>query len=126
MTARVTLGDSSASPRATTRTACSSSSGSTSLTRNPLAPARSAANTVSSSSNVVSTTTLVAASRASPAIRRVAVIPSTSGMCMSMSTTSGACSRVSATATPPLAASAITAMSPADSSSSRNPARTRT
>ena len=126
MTARVTLGESNASPRATTRTACSSSSGSTSLTRNPLAPARSAANTVVSSSNVVSTTTLVAASRGSLAIRCVAVTPSTSGMLMSMSTTSGACSRVSATATPPLAASATTVMSPADSSSSRNPARTST
>ena len=40
MSRRVTLGDSSASPLATTRTAWRRSAGSVSLTRKPLAPAR--------------------------------------------------------------------------------------
>ena len=40
MSRRVTLGDSSASPLATTRTAWMRSAGSVSLTRKPLAPAR--------------------------------------------------------------------------------------
>jgi hypothetical protein len=65
---RVTLGDSSASPVATTRTARTSSAGSVCLTRKPLAPARSASNTYSSSSNVVRITTRTPASRPSPAI----------------------------------------------------------
>ena len=50
---RVTLGDSSASPAATTRTARSRSSGSVSFSRKPLAPDRNASKTYSSSSNVV-------------------------------------------------------------------------
>jgi len=48
MRLRVTAGASRASPRATTRTAVRRSSGSTSLSRNPLAPARRAAKTYSS------------------------------------------------------------------------------
>ena len=42
MSRRVTLGDSRASPLATTRTAWMRSAGSVSLTRKPLAPARMA------------------------------------------------------------------------------------
>ena len=49
----MTLGASSASPRATTRIASTSSGGRTSLSRKPLAPARSAAKTYSSTSWVV-------------------------------------------------------------------------
>ena len=63
MSRRVTLGESSASPAATARTARSSSAGSVSFTRNPLAPARSASNTYSSSSNVVRITTRTAVER---------------------------------------------------------------
>src|SRR5262249_4100876 len=122
---RVTLGASSASPRATTRTAWSSSSGSTSLTRKPLAPARSAPKTCSSSSNVVRTTTLTPLSWGSAEIRLVAGMPSTSGMRRAISTTSGPSSLASATATPPLGASPPTRMPSPASSSTRNPARTR-
>ena len=60
MRRRVTLGERSASPAATARTARSSSTGSVSFTRKPLAPARSASNTYSSSSNVVRITTRTA------------------------------------------------------------------
>jgi hypothetical protein len=84
---RVTEGDSSASPPATTRMAATSSSGGVSFSRNPLAPPRRASNTYSSRSNVVRISTLAVPSRV---IRRVASIPSTRGMRMSMSTTSGA------------------------------------
>ena len=59
----------------TARTARTSSAGSVSLTRKPLAPARIASNTYSSRSNVVRMTTRVAARRSSAAIRRVAVQP---------------------------------------------------
>ena len=62
---RVTPGDSSASPATTARTARSSSAGSVSLTRKPLAPARIASNTYSSRSNVVRITTLTSARRSS-------------------------------------------------------------
>ena len=61
-TRRVTDGDSSASPAATSRIARSSSAGLVSLMRKPLAPCRSASKTYSSSSNVVSTITRVPAS----------------------------------------------------------------
>src|SRR5580700_6354872 len=49
---RVTLGDSRASPRATTRMALMRSSGSVSLTRKPLAPARIASKTYSSAAQL--------------------------------------------------------------------------
>jgi len=88
-TRRVTDGDSSASPAATSRIARSSSAGLVSLMRNPLAPWRSASNTYSSSSNVVSTTTRVPSSSGSAAIRRVASMPSMPGIRTSISTTSG-------------------------------------
>ena len=69
--------------------AFSSSVGWVSFSRNPLAPARRAWKTYSSRSNVVRTSTRVAAVRSSAAMRRVASMPSTPGMRMSMSTTSG-------------------------------------
>ena len=53
MSRRVTAGASSASPAATTRIASSRSAGRVSLSRKPLAPARSAPKTYSSRSNVV-------------------------------------------------------------------------
>ena len=56
-TARVTAGSSRPSPRAIVCTAAISSSGTASLRRKPLAPARSAPKTYSSRSNVVSTRT---------------------------------------------------------------------
>ena len=69
---RVTPGESSASPRATARTAWISSTGSVSLTRKPLAPMRSASKTYSSRSNVVRITTRTSPNRGSTAMRRVA------------------------------------------------------
>ena len=59
MSCRVTLGASSDSPPATTRIPSSSWAGGVSLSRKPLAPARSAPKTYSSRSNVVSTSTRV-------------------------------------------------------------------
>src|SRR6476619_5228601 len=53
ITRRVTTGESSASPPATTWIASTSCSGGVSLSRKPLAPARSASYTYSSRSNVV-------------------------------------------------------------------------
>ena len=53
----MTDGASSASPAATSRSALTKSAGVTSLSRNPLAPARSASTTYSSASNVVRTRT---------------------------------------------------------------------
>jgi hypothetical protein len=100
----VTLGESSASPAATTRTACTSSSGSVSLTRKPLAPDRIASKTYSSSPNVVRITTRTSADRSSATIRRVADRPSTPGMRMSISTTSGVSSAASRTASSPSSA----------------------
>ncbi len=77
-----------------------------SLSRKPLAPARSAANTYSSFSNVVTTTTRTAESWPSATICRVASMPSRSGIRTSISTTSGRWVRVFATACRPVAASA--------------------
>ena len=70
-----------------------------SLRRNPLAPARSAPRTRSSASKVVSTMIAGGAGRAM--ICAVAVSPSTTGIRMSMSTTSGRCSRMAAGASAP-------------------------
>ena len=86
---RVAEGDNNASPCATARTARASSSGSDPLPINPLAPARSAATIFVSFSNVVRINTRVAAKSGSPQIFSVAAIPSSSGMRISMSTTSG-------------------------------------
>src|SRR5215216_7140082 len=121
---RVTLGASRASPSATTRTARSSSMGSVFLSRKPLAPAARAANTYSSSSKVVRTSTRTPARSSSATIRRVASRPSSTGMRMSISTTSGRVERASSTAAAPSPASPTTSMSPASSSRARNPART--
>jgi hypothetical protein len=87
MSVRVTAGESMASPAATSRIAWMMSAGGVSFSRNPLAPARSAPNTYSSRWKVVSTITFGGVSN--EAIRSVAVIPFTSGMRTSMSTTSG-------------------------------------
>ena len=73
MSRRVTLGDSSESPAATTLTARTSSTGSVSLMRKPLAPARRASTMYSSSSKVVRISTRTASRAGSSAIRRVAV-----------------------------------------------------
>src|SRR5215207_920505 len=121
---RVTLGDSNASPAATTRTASRRSSGSTSLSRKPLAPACNASNTYSSRSKVVSMITRTSASFRSEAIRRVASRPSTSGMRMSIRTMSGWSARARSTASAPVEASPTTSMSSARSSSIRKPERT--
>ena len=122
---RVTLGASSASPPATTRTAASNSAGSVSFNRKPLAPARNASNTYSSRSNVVRITTRVEDSRSSPVIRRVASTPSIPGIRMSIRTTSGRSLETSSTAACPSAASPTTSMSSADRSRTANPPRTR-
>ena len=79
ISALVARGDSSDSPDATTRIASISTSGSTPLPRNPLAPARSAATTYSSASNVVSTSTLTSFRAASDVISSVAESPSVPG-----------------------------------------------
>ena len=76
------LGASSASPAAMTRMADRSSSGGRSLSMNPLAPTRSAPKTYSSRSNVVRISTR--GSGPAAVIRRVASIPSSTGMRMSM------------------------------------------
>jgi hypothetical protein len=55
--------------------------------------------------------------------RRVASMPSISGIRMSMSTTSGASAPAARTASTPLLASATTWMSPVASSTALNPAR---
>src|SRR6266545_2749699 len=95
---RVTPGESKASPPATARTPWSSSSGSLSLTRNPLAPTRKASNTYSSTSKVVRITIRVWSRCWSCTILRVASSPSILGMRMSISTTSGTRLMVRATA----------------------------
>ena len=81
------LGDSSASPPATTRIPASRSAGGVSLSRNPLAPALSAPNTYSSRSKVVSISTLVPPSAAR--ICAVACRPSITGIRTSIRITSG-------------------------------------
>ncbi len=84
---RVTEGETTASPAATRRTALMISAGGVSLTRNPLAPARSALITCSSAWNVVSTITWGGAASRRKAV--VAVMPSISAIRMSIRTTSG-------------------------------------
>jgi hypothetical protein len=118
-------GESSASPAATVRIPSSSSAGRVSLTRKPLAPARSAAMTWSSVSYVVSTRTLTPARSLSAAISRVASIPSRSGMRISMTITSTPTVRASATASRPVRASPTTSMSREAPTSIANAPRTR-
>ena len=95
-----------------------------SLRRKPEAPARRAPKTYSSSSKVVSTSTFVAERVGSATIRAVASSPSSRGIRMSMSTTSGLVSTAWATASSPSTASPTTSMSSSESSNARNPART--
>ena len=96
---RVIAGESMASPRAITRTASTSCWGGTSLSRKPLAPARSASMTYSSRSNVVRMSTRWSRSR------RVASTPSSRGMRMSITITSGAALAACSIASRPSAAS---------------------
>ena len=116
-------GASSDSPAATVRMASVSWPARTSLSRKPLAPARSASYTHSLRSKVVSTSTRGGSGVAST--WRVAASPSTRGIRTSMSTTSGRCRRASATASTPSAASATTCRSGSRSISDRKPSRTR-
>ena len=81
----MTAGANSEPPSATTRIAVTSRSSGASLSRKPLAPARSAPNTTSSRSNVVSTSTREAGQ--DWAIRSVAWMPSSCGIRTSISTT---------------------------------------
>ena len=118
---RATPGPKIASPAATALTARSSSARWAPLSRYPRAPARTAANTVSSSSCIVSTST--ATCGAASTMRRVASTPSMPGMLMSISTTSGWSERAAATAASPESASPTTTTSLAVSSSARSPAR---
>ena len=114
---RVTAGASTASPAATARTASTTSRVGASLSRKPLAPARSASMMYSSSPKVVRMSTRWRGSR------RVASMPSMPGMRMSISTTSGRCASAAATASSPVAASATTSIEPVASSTALKPAR---
>src|SRR5829696_9090391 len=124
ITRRVTLGDSSEPPSATTRTARSSSAGSASLSTKPLAPAASASKTYSSSSKVVSMTTRTPASAGSAVTSRSAASPSSTGIRTSISTTSGSVRRIAASPARPSSASATSSVSGSVSSSARRPIRT--
>ncbi len=95
---RVMDGASSASPDRTSRTAAIRCSGETSLSRNPLAPAASAAYTYWSRSNVVKMMIRMSRPDRAPRIRRVASSPSSSGIRMSIKITSGRCLSAAATA----------------------------
>jgi hypothetical protein len=77
---RVIAGDRSASPRMTTRSASSSPAGSVSLSRNPLAPARSARKMYSSRPKLVRITTRTLSRRSSAKICLVASRPSSTGI----------------------------------------------
>ena len=118
----MTEGARSASPAATIRMASTKPLGGTSLSRNPLAPARSAWTTFSSASNVVRTRT-VASARGRPRIRRVASTPSMTGIRMSITTTSGRRRRRRRPRLPS-AASPTTSISGWSSRIIRNPVRT--
>ena len=123
ITRRVTAGASSASPLATARIPATSCSGGTSLSRNPLAPARRASYRYSSMSKVVSMTTFDSVP-SWPSSRRVASIPSMVGIRTSISTTCGRSRSASVTASSPFDASPTTSMSSCASRIMRKPART--
>ena len=89
---RVMVGASSASPAAIIRTAAVNWAAGVSLSRNPLAPALNASKTYSSRSKVVRMSTFGVLAWPDGGQRRVAAMPSRSGMRMSISTTSGCCS----------------------------------
>src|SRR6266511_2854306 len=97
----------------------SRSPGGTSLSRNPLAPARSAAKTYSSRLNVVSIR--MRAADPDSTICRVASMPSITGMRTSISTTSGSNAWVIATPWTPSPASPTTSRSGWVSSTIRKP-----
>ena len=118
----VTDGASSASPAATTLTACTSSAAGASLSRKPLAPARSAWYTYSSRSNVVSMSIRGPPSPLSSS--RVAASPSMTGIRTSISTTSGVARRAIFTASAPSAASPATTIPGWAASSAPKPSRT--
>ena len=120
---RVTVGASSASPAAMTRTAWKSCSAVTSLSRKPLAPAHSASYTYSSRSKVVRMTMR---GRSEPGLAscRVASMPSTPGIRTSIRTTSGAVSVQTRTASDPSSAVPTTVKSGCVPSSAVNPLRT--
>src|SRR5918996_1308362 len=119
----VTEGASRASPAATTWMASTRSSGGTSLSRKPLAPARRAESTYSSRSKVVRISTRTGSWTPPPARRRVASIPSMPGMRMSSSTTSARTWPASRTASAPSAASPTTSRPGSASRIIRNPVR---
>jgi hypothetical protein len=121
---RVMDGASSASPAATTRMAARRSAGGVSFRRNPLAPARRAANTYSSRSKVVRITTFTGSTASGPARRRVASMPSQRGMRTSISTTSARSRRATATASSPSPASPTTSRSDWASTIMAKPLRT--
>ena len=119
----VMAGASSAWPADTVRTALASCSRLASLSRNPLAPAFIARYTYSSRLKVVSIR--IRARQPARTSLAVASIPSSSGILMSISTTSGSSRRACASAWPPLAASPTTRRSGSASSIIRRPSRTR-
>ncbi len=94
-----------------------------SLSRKPLAPARSASTTYSSRSKVVSTSTFAGPSCPGPVICRVASTPSIRGIRMSISTTSGCSARTWSSACRPSPASPTTARSCSASRIIRKPVR---
>jgi hypothetical protein len=111
MRAQVTDGASNDSPRAIVRMPSTSSAGGASLSRNPLAPARSASQTYSSTLKVVTMSTIAGVSTSRPAICRLASMPSSTGIRMSMTTTSGRSRRAASTAARPSSTSPTTSMS---------------
>ena len=119
---RVVDGATTRSPECTERIANSSSWGGTSFSRNPLAPALSAANAYSSRSNVVSISTRGDSPAAQ--IRRAASTPSSRGIRTSITITSASPRAARSTAPCPSAASPVTVMSGCASIIIRKPART--
>jgi hypothetical protein len=117
---RVTLGETTASPLATERSADTRWSGGVSLSRNPLAPLRSADSAYSSRSKVVITSTF---DEPRSVICLVASTPSSTGIRTSISTTSGRSRSTRSTASAPLPASPTTSMSSCAPSTIRNPTR---
>ena len=118
----VGAGESMLSPEPTSSIARTISAGGVSLSRKPAAPARSARNTSSSSWNVVSMST--AGGRGWLRSSRVAAIPSSCGMRMSMRTTSVRYLSIAARTPRPSATSPTTSIPAAPASMSCRPERT--
>ena len=93
------------SPAATMRMPATRSAAGVRLSRKPLAPALKPSYTYSSRSKVVRMRTREVSSRPSATMARVASIPFITGICTSISTTSGSRRRVSSSASPPSPAS---------------------